>query len=1056
MTNLAFYSALKRNIQLFIPADKTGQVPVSQAQTWIAAKAREGKLFKLADVEWSGVMEWLSLQTGRIAVTDIVSFVDRHGVEVVDSVTTGEMTTYADYVVPGGDNYRALLLTLASKPRDTSGWTAVLYREHSYTVRDEKGVEIGNFPGHDNPQSAIAHAAQHDQQAPERRIGREYKSNHWKDPNVIAHIRFDDRQDSNGDKILMIHEIQSDWAQEGRRRGVGTSRASIETLPEGGFTLRFKSGAKMGEYATQEAAEDGANRIGDIGVVPGPFIGSTGAWATLAIKRMVHYAATNGYQRVALISGEQAANLYRLDKNIQAIEYKIDEGAALGDLEAFDCQGERVMSHCVGPLDLPKYIGKEIAQKLMQSRGPGYMNDRRAVYVLDDENLHITNHGMRGFYDDILPKVAADVLKKLGGGPLEQFVVHLDSAGATATQRGFAITDAMREAVKEGIPLFSRMTEVEKMAADYQPVDLYHVTSLKNLMAIARDGLRAHSYWSADTDVSAYYMETVADEGETPVTLVINQRQLASHALAPDMPGIEEPITSALGKSESDIHDGEPGAMRSRRAQAAIKTERFQSWFAGSKAVALDGQPQVLYHGSKSPWISQFDLAMEGTGVVSGLGGTKKERALWFSSSRLAADYFADRHPKRTADADHSMVYGGDGAYYGSVADGDDNALFQIGPYLSESVADARLSENIAAYNRQLRQDTFVTPAFLNLQNPLILEGVVPRAEQFAAARAGGHDGIIAKDVVDGHYPSDVYVVFDPSQVKAVDNNGDFDPDTPEIRYDRGPGQPVIYSAVQRAFEQARQAGMPATQWSSWLRANAAKLGIKAEEIQWSGITEFPPADTADTVLAGASVKRTLAMLADFFRVDVGVLRLAKGAALHFNGAAFDDTLWLNEASRRPLHTVLGHELLHQMRRDRPDLYDGLYQELLPLLKNQDAFARNARIADRSTDYIHEEMVADVFGERFGEPQFWQAVAEKNPTLFEKISTYMSETLHKVVSYLRDNGGDSAFVSDIAAARQAVVSTVDDYARHLHQPREEVDDTWHDGDAEDAAPAFTT
>lgn len=35
--------------------------------------------------------------------------------------------------------------------------------------------------------------------------------------NVLAHVRCDVREDGNGGRVLMLHEVQSDWAQRARR-----------------------------------------------------------------------------------------------------------------------------------------------------------------------------------------------------------------------------------------------------------------------------------------------------------------------------------------------------------------------------------------------------------------------------------------------------------------------------------------------------------------------------------------------------------------------------------------------------------------------------------------------------------------------------------------------------------------------------------------------------------------------------------------------------------------------------------------------------------------------
>jgi hypothetical protein len=46
-----------------------------------------------------------------------------------------------------------------------------------------------------------------------------YRSSHWDQSNILAHIRLNDRTDADGKRVLFVEEIQSDWAQEGKKKG---------------------------------------------------------------------------------------------------------------------------------------------------------------------------------------------------------------------------------------------------------------------------------------------------------------------------------------------------------------------------------------------------------------------------------------------------------------------------------------------------------------------------------------------------------------------------------------------------------------------------------------------------------------------------------------------------------------------------------------------------------------------------------------------------------------------------------------------------------------------
>ena len=47
-------------------------------------------------------------------------------------------------------------------------------------------------------------------------VNNNYRSSHWDEPNVLAHIRMNDRN-IDGKKSLHLEEIQSDWMQSHRK-----------------------------------------------------------------------------------------------------------------------------------------------------------------------------------------------------------------------------------------------------------------------------------------------------------------------------------------------------------------------------------------------------------------------------------------------------------------------------------------------------------------------------------------------------------------------------------------------------------------------------------------------------------------------------------------------------------------------------------------------------------------------------------------------------------------------------------------------------------------------
>lgn len=124
---------------------------------------------------------------------------------------------------------------------------------------------------------------------------------------------------------------------------------------------------------------------------------------------------------------------------------------------------------------------------------------------------------------------------------------------------------------------------------------LFHATARSNLDAIARDGLRPGSYWTDNPDLASYYAGTVEDDGEDAVVLRVALNDLLSldgSALVPDMPGIEEPITSVVGMSEDAVHDAwqQSEAKDWRACLELVGSLKFTQSIAPT-LLQLDSQP---------------------------------------------------------------------------------------------------------------------------------------------------------------------------------------------------------------------------------------------------------------------------------------------------------------------------------------------------------------------------------------------------------------------------------------------------------------------------------
>jgi hypothetical protein len=528
-----FYSELSRQVD-------TLKLNAAPAKGWLnAIKGLVNKgVVKQAEIDATGLREWIELQQGRVTKQQVQDYLAQNGVRV-ETITLGaetksrfdvleeriaqgrrltedelseydylgrydaaphiQPTKHSQWQLPGGTNYRELLLMLPSNSLGElpNGWRVEQYDAslgREWRVLDASGaVKAGGLT---TRQKAIDAALALSPAQAARDRG-DFRSVHFDQPNILAHVRFNERVDADGKRVLFLEEIQSDWAQKGKREGFDDQIAPLTAAEKTELrTVLDYPGIDIRTLTAEQIARRNelvarSNRGFDkqASVPRGPFVEKTEAWVALAMKRMIRYAAENGFDRVAWTNGEQQAARYDLSKQVDKITVVPRTDAATGERTrsvSIQLKDSMVVSLGVdakGVVDnsslrqgfgdvvgkpLADVIGKDMADKIMQTeRG-----------TFEGEGLKVGGEGMKAFYDRIVPNVANDVLKKLGGGKvaLVRFpeVAKADvrgdpnaprgwdvaetstaaNSGMVKEQSGFDITPALREKAMAGMPLF--------------------------------------------------------------------------------------------------------------------------------------------------------------------------------------------------------------------------------------------------------------------------------------------------------------------------------------------------------------------------------------------------------------------------------------------------------------------------------------------------------------------------------------------------------------------------------------------------------------------------
>jgi hypothetical protein len=400
---------------------------------------------------------------------------------------------YDKYQLPGGENYREVLLTLPSKGKpelDIAQQQANNLSRQTADLMSEWKNLSEQMPGDPRVVALYQRVAEsrklRDQAESQvnnlkKQISEEtYKSSHFNEPNILAHMRVNDRVDAEGKKMLLIEEVQSDWHQAGREKGYQNKSGQYgeKVSPEEykrGVALQNQQRNQSEPLTASEQAElndiMGRHEASIVGgrVPDAPF---KDTWHQLALKRAIKEAVDKGYDRIGLTTGAQQAERYNLSNHVQDLtlhgtgdNLRLSATAADGTHKVID------MQH-VTPKTLPNYIGKEAAQKLLSQPEPD-LNNPYAARNLFGADLQVGGEGMKKYYDEIYPNYLDKLGKKYGARVGETKVNTVkeraeNSMIPTMKQepvRYLDITPEMRKAVKEGQPLASIEEELAKALA---------------------------------------------------------------------------------------------------------------------------------------------------------------------------------------------------------------------------------------------------------------------------------------------------------------------------------------------------------------------------------------------------------------------------------------------------------------------------------------------------------------------------------------------------------------------------------------------------------------
>ena len=195
---------------------------------------------------------------------------------------------------------------------------------------------------------------------------------------------------------------------------------------------------------------------------------------------------------------------------------------------------------------------------------------------------------------------------------------------------------------------------------------------------------------------------------------------------------------SVAGANENEVED----AQR-EWGEKGVKSSYFKKWFGDSKVVDKKGKPLVVYHGTYKSMFEEFQPNAVHLG-----GGVRFPEAIYFTNKRKVAESYAVG-----------------------------NNIFDV---------------------------------YLKIENPYEVDAEKKSYNDFADELYSimtnidteQYDGIIVRNMRDswsqkeGNINGDTYIVFNPEQIKSVDNRGTFDAQNPNIYF-----QPAFHGTPHKFDE---------------------------------------------------------------------------------------------------------------------------------------------------------------------------------------------------------------------------------------------------------------
>lgn len=432
----------------------------------------------------------------------VKSFRDYDDADAYAGKLQGGTTKYEDYQLPGGKNYREIKLmipTESGKQHNVLQNKIDAYEAKGAELRSQHPIISERSPETQEKIQMLRDLAdelrQQQKDLSKKSFDPTFRSTHFPESNILAHARVSDRVGPNGEKILHVEEIQSDWHQKGRKKGYFSKdnpRVATSAVDKGGYyevkdqNNNFVANVAhhdMGENVTPENAVTIANsriqfpeagrQAPDPRVPDAPFKEN---WHELVMKRLLDDATKKGYDRVVITPAEEQLKRYPgTEKHFGEISYLHNPDGTISVIGKDKSTGSVNLHEEDLPKDeLVKKVGRELADRIMANEGLAYEgSSKKLLGSMTIPDLDVKHGGKfhRTLYDTKIPSFLNEYGKKWSASvgqhelsvPRKQPISSIQDAidqGLVSKDEVLAMDQAQRNALmdsfrNENIPVHS-------------------------------------------------------------------------------------------------------------------------------------------------------------------------------------------------------------------------------------------------------------------------------------------------------------------------------------------------------------------------------------------------------------------------------------------------------------------------------------------------------------------------------------------------------------------------------------------------------------------------